>query len=160
MFTRAAPALFSRLKNEIHRAVKVFVLGQVLGRGQEHGHVAIVPTRVHLARVLAGVGEPVELLHGQRVHVCAQANGARAAAVFENTHHARFTQASVDGDAPLGEFGCHQVGGAQLFKAELGVGVDVAAHGADAGRLCDQRIKDFHAASLAAGDDLCVFVPW
>ena len=137
-FTRATPAFFGGLKNEIHGAVEVFVLGQVLRRSQEHGHMAVVPTGVHLAGVLAGVGELVELLHGQRVHVSAQTDGARAAAVFEDAHHACLAQAPVDGDAPLGEFLGDQVGGAQLFKAELGVGVDVAAHGADAGRVCDQ----------------------
>ena len=137
-FTRATPAFFGGLKNEIHGAVEVFVLGQVLRRSQEHGHMAVVPTGVHLAGVLAGVGELVELLHGQRVHVSAQTDGARAAAVFEDAHHACLAQAPVDGDAPLGEFLGDQVGGAQLFKAELGMGVDVAAHGADAGRVCDQ----------------------
>jgi hypothetical protein len=49
----------------------------VLGRRQQHGGVAVVAAGVHLAGVLAGMREAVELLHGQGVHVGAQADGAR-----------------------------------------------------------------------------------
>ena len=86
----ATAALFCRLKNEIHRAVKLLVLRQVLGRSQEHGHMAVVAAGVHLAGVLAAVVELVELLHGQRIHVGAQANGAVTGAVFQDAHHTRF----------------------------------------------------------------------
>ena len=153
-FTGPTPAFFGRLEDEIHRAVEVSVLGQMLRGGQQHGHMAIVTAGVHLAWVLTGVGELVELLHGQGVHVSPQTNGARAVAVFQDAHHPSLAQATVDGDAPFGELLGHQVGGAQLLKAELGVGVDVAAQGADAGRVCDQGIKDFHHTSLAAPRDL------
>ena len=146
---RTAAALFCRLEDEVHRAVKVLVLGEVLRRSQQHGHMAVVAASVHLARVLAGVGELVELLHGQRVHVRAQANGFVAAAVLQDTHHARFAHAAVDGNAPLGQFLSNQISGANFFKAQLGVGVDIAADGGDGGSLLGKGIKDFHSLSLA-----------
>jgi hypothetical protein len=74
-FARAATALFGGLKNQVDRAVKVALGCQMLRRRQQHGGVAIVAAGVHLAGMLAGVGKGVELLHGQRIHVGAQANG-------------------------------------------------------------------------------------
>ena len=79
---RAAAALFGRLENQVHRAVKIAVLGQVLRGGQQHGGVAVMAAGVHLAGVLAGVGKGVELLHRQGVHVGPQANGACGCAVL------------------------------------------------------------------------------
>jgi len=49
----------------------------MLGRGQQHGGVAVVAAGVHLALVGAGVGEVVVLGHRQRVDVGAQPHGAR-----------------------------------------------------------------------------------
>jgi len=94
--------------------------------------------------VLAGVGELVELLHGQGIHVGTQANGTVARPAFQNTHDACFTHAAMDGDAPLGQLLRHQIGGANFFKTQLGVGVDVAANGSDGGSLLGEGIKDFH----------------
>ena len=64
--------------------------------------MAIVAAGVHLAGVLAGVGKLVELLHGQGVHVGAQADGTVAVAAFQNAHHPRGAHAAMNGDAPLG----------------------------------------------------------
>ena len=75
----------------------------MLRGGQEHGHMAVVAAGVHLARVLAGVSELVELLHGQCVHVGAQANGSLARAAFQDAHHAGFTHTARNRNAPLGQ---------------------------------------------------------
>ncbi len=66
--------------------------------------------------MLARVSKLVELLHGQGVHVGTQANGAVACATFQDTHHACFAHAAMDGDAPLGELLRHQISGANFFK--------------------------------------------
>ena len=55
--------LFSGLKNKIHTAIEIRLgLGQVPGRGQEHGGVTIMTTRVHATIVLRAVGKVIVLL--------------------------------------------------------------------------------------------------
>lgn len=124
--------------------------GQVLGRGQQHGHVPIVPAGVHLAGMPAGVGEGVELLHGQRIHVGAQADGTWAVAALDDADHAGLAQAAVHRNAPLGELGGNQVGRAKLFKTQFRVGMDVTAHGRDAGRLGHDGVEDLHGDVVGA----------
>ena len=43
----------------------------------------------------------------------------------------------------------HNVGSANLLKAKLGVGMDVAADGGNAGRLGDDGIDGFHDGLLS-----------
>ena len=97
----AAEPFFGRLENQIDRAGKVAVLRQVTGCGQEHGDVTVVAASVHFARVFAGVFEGVGFLHGQGIHVGAQANGAAGACgTLNGTYHAGNAQAAMHGDAP------------------------------------------------------------
>ncbi|KAG0732488.1 hypothetical protein G6F23_014269 [Rhizopus arrhizus] len=106
----AATAFFGGLEDHVHDAREIAVLRQVLRRGQQHGGVAIMAARVHLAFVLAGVGKGVDLLHGQRIHVGAQAHGAVAGLVAaDDADDARATQAAVDFDAPFFELGGHHI---------------------------------------------------
>ena len=74
---RAAAAFFGRLEDQVDGAVVVAVLREVLGGGQQHRGVAVVAAGVHLAGVRALVREGVVLGDRQRVHVGAQADGAR-----------------------------------------------------------------------------------
>ena len=67
-----------------------------------------------------------------------------AAARLDDAHHAGGAHATVDGDAPLGQLLRDQIGGANFFKTQLGVGVDVTANGRDGGSLLGEGIKDFH----------------
>jgi hypothetical protein len=80
-------------------------------------------------------------VHGQRVHVGAQAHGAVAGAVLDDAHHAGGAQAAVDGNAPFGELGRHHVGGAHFFEAQFGMGMDVTPDGGDAGGLGDDASR-------------------
>ena len=75
---RAGAAFFGRLENQVDGAVEIAVRGQVVRRAQQHGGVAVVAAGVHLAGVARRVGKAVDFLHGQRVHVGAQADGARS----------------------------------------------------------------------------------
>ena len=82
----------------------------MLGRCQEHGGVAVMAAGVHLAFVLAGVGEGVEFLHGQRVHVGAQTDAAPAGAAVapgNDAHDASGSHAAMDRDAPALELAGH-----------------------------------------------------
>ena len=56
---RAAAAFFGRLEHQVHGAVEVAVLAQMLGRRQQHRGVAVVAAGVHLAGVRARVREAV-----------------------------------------------------------------------------------------------------
>jgi hypothetical protein len=75
---RAGVALLARLEDEIRGAVEVARLVQVPGGGEQHGRMPVVAAAVHPAVVARLVGELVLLLHRQRVHVGAQADGAAA----------------------------------------------------------------------------------
>ena len=148
----AAAAFFGGLEDQINRAIKVAVFGEMFGRCQEHGGVTVVSASVHLALVFAGVGKGVELLHGQSVNVGAQTNAAAASAAVsacQNADDASGAHAAVDGDAPIGELLGDHVGGAFFLEAQLGVRVNVFANGRNAGHVCEDGVDDFHAYSLA-----------
>ncbi len=126
----------------------------MLGGGQQHGGVAVVAAGVHLALVLAGVGEGVVLGHRQRVDVGAQAHRAAAGAVLDDADHAGLAQAAVDGDAPVGQRLGDDVGGAVLLKAQLGVGVDVTADGGDGGHVGQDGFDEVHGFDRSTSDGL------
>ena len=149
---RAAAAFFGRLEDQVDGAVEVAVLGEVQRRGHQHGGVAVVPAGVHLAVVLAGVLEGVELGHRQRVHVGAQADGAAALAAVapvHDAHHAGGAHAAVHGDAPFRQLFRHQVGGALFLEAEFGMRVDVAPQLGDGRGLRQDGFDQVHGHSLA-----------
>ena len=50
-FARAGAAFFGRLEDQVHGAVEMAVLRQVMGGTEQHGRVAVVAAGVHLARV-------------------------------------------------------------------------------------------------------------
>ena len=54
----------------------------------------------------------------------------------------------MDGDAPLGQLGGHQVGGAHFFKTEFRVGMNISANGGNRGGLGHNGINDFHNISF------------
>ena len=143
-FTAAALAFLGRLENEIGGAVEALALGQVLGRAQQHGGVAVVAAGVHAAVVLGLVAEAVHFVDGQGVHVGAHADGARAAAAGQFADHPRLGKAAVHLNAPGFEFCGDDARRAQFLERGLGVGVDVAPDGADFGLLLEDLFGDFH----------------
>lgn len=72
------------------------------------------------------MGKLVGLGQGQRVHVCSQADPL-AVTVADHADQSGFTEPSMHFDAPFGQFGGDQVGGALLFETEFGVGMDVTS---------------------------------
>ncbi|GAC1599607.1 MAG: hypothetical protein NVS3B2_00940 [Ramlibacter sp.] len=79
-FAGAAAAFFSGLEDQVDRAIEIAVLRKVLCGAEQHRRVPIVAAGMHLSVVAAGVGEGVEFLHRQRIHVCAKADRARTGA--------------------------------------------------------------------------------
>jgi len=150
-FSGATTTFLCGLEDQVDGAVEIPVFRQVLRGGQQHRGVAIVAAGVHLAGVLAGVGEGVEFLHGQGVHVGAQANApaaGAAVAAMDDANHPGLAHATVYGNAPFGEFLGHQVGGANLLEAEFGVGVDVASDLRQGCCLGEDGVVEFHTAAL------------
>jgi hypothetical protein len=96
----AAAAFFGRLEDEVHGAIEVAVLRQVLGGSEQHRRVAVVAAGVHLPGLRALVREGVELGDRQGVHVGAQSDRARARAVPDAGDDAGPAEASLDRDAP------------------------------------------------------------
>jgi hypothetical protein len=74
-----ADVFFSRLKNQVHRAVKILHLGQVTRRTEQHGGVPIMATGVHLAGGARGIGQVAGFMNGQRIHVSTDTHGTPAA---------------------------------------------------------------------------------
>ena len=123
---RAGAAFFGGLENQVHRAVEVAVTRQIVGCAQQHRGMTVVTACMHLAGVARRMVKCVEFLHGQRVHVGAQADCARRVAILDDADHAGDAQPAHDGNAPFGQARSHHVGGALFFVAEFRMGVDVA----------------------------------
>src|SRR5438067_7167506 len=109
--------------------------------------MAVVAACMHLARMARRVLKCVEFLHGQRIHVGAQADGPVRAAVPDDADHAGDAQAAHDLDAPFIEAGGDHVGGTLFFIAELGVGVDVAPDRFELGLMCKDGFDQSHSCS-------------
>ena len=77
---RAADAFFGRLKNEIDDTIESARRGEVFGRTQQHGGVAVVPAGMHAPGVRGAVREGVRFHYRQGIHVGAQPDRAGAAA--------------------------------------------------------------------------------
>ena len=150
-FARTTTAFFGGLENQINRAIKIAVVGQMLGCRQQHGGVAVVTASMHFSFVLAGMCKSVELLHRQGVHVGSEAHTASAStavSAVHHTHHTGGSHAAQNGNAPIGELLGHHIGCANFLEAQLGVGVNVFANGRYAGGVRQDGIDDFHNHSL------------
>ncbi len=148
---RAAAALFGRLEDAHHRAVEIARAGQELRCRQQHGGVAVVAAGVHLAGVLAGVGEGVELGHRQGVEVGAQADHAaippRVAAV-DHPHHPGLAQAAMHLHAPGRQPRRHHVRRALLLKAQFGMRVQITPQRGERGGFGHDGVDELHGSVL------------
>ena len=118
---RARVALLARLEDEVGGAVEIARLVQVARGGEQHRRVPVVAAAVHPAVVARLVRELVLLLHRQRVHVGAQADGAaaRVGPAAHDRDDARLADAGVMLDAERGEALADDLRGAVLLEAEL-----------------------------------------
>ena len=91
--------LFGGLKNQVNRALEILGFGQLLGRTQQHGGVAIMATGMHGAGMLTGIWFLGFLLDGQGIHVCAQSD-ALAFPIFQSGHQTMTADIARDLIAP------------------------------------------------------------
>jgi hypothetical protein len=127
----AAAVLLGGLEDHVHGAVEVARLGEVARRAEQHRRVSVVPAGVHAAGMPRGVRLVGGLVHGQAVEVGAQADRPAAARVAAGDHadEPGPREAAMHLDAERGEVPGHDVGRAPFLEGDLGMHVDVAAHG-------------------------------
>ncbi|MNZ85620.1 hypothetical protein D3C78_1044180 [compost metagenome] len=118
----ATQALFGRLENQLHGAIEVPGVGQVPGRCQQGGGMAIVAAGMHHTVDPAGIGQAGGFLNRQCIHVGAQPNGTPYA-IAQRCHHAGPAHAGADVIAPLAQALRHQRTGGELLEPKLGMGV-------------------------------------
>ncbi len=125
----AGVALLSRLEDEIGGAVEIARLVQVARGGEQHRRVPVVAAAMHPPVVTRLVREVVFLLHRQRVHVRAQADGAaaRVGPAANDGNDAGPADPRVVLDAECREPLADDLRGPVLLEAELRVHVQVAA---------------------------------
>ena len=125
----AATTFLGRLEDEVDGAVEVARRRKILGGAQQHGGVAIVAAGMHAALVRAAMVEGVEFVHRERIHVGAQADGARIVADPDGADDAGLADTRRYLQAPLLQLLRHDGAGPLLLEAEFGMGVDVAPDG-------------------------------
>src|SRR5436190_19173413 len=88
----------------------------------------------------------ISLVHRQAVHVGTQADASPAGFLVSSndTYNPGLGQAPVDLHAPARELLRDQVGGAALAERELGVRVDIAAHGGELGVIAADAFYGGH----------------
>ena len=122
--------LLGRLEEKDHGAGEARPqAGQHLGRAEEHRGVRVVAAGVHDALRLAAEGQVARLVDGESVDVGPQRDDTAGTAAAEDPHDARLRHGvahlETEGAQPLG----HQAARALLAVAQLGVRVQVTAHG-------------------------------
>jgi hypothetical protein len=117
-----APAISSSgwKTNLIVPANGVFILRQDLGRHQQNGHVCVVATGMHYARVLGLVFNIIFFVERQGVHIRPQHQNGTGAGSFQECNHPGFGHA-LGGQTQVLKVGLNHFCGAILFKAKLGM---------------------------------------
>ena len=119
--------LLGRLEDEAAGAVEAPVPRQVLCGAQQHGRVAVMAARVHLAVVLRAMREVVRLLQKQRVHIGPEADRPPAGAARQRADHTGAGKAPVDVEPEARQLLGDEVRGAVLLEGGLGMRVQVAS---------------------------------
>ena len=91
--------------------------------------------------------------HVGKMHACG--HDGHTAMLLAAAQYLAAHRDSLDGtvyrNAPRSELARHQLGGALLFVAQLGVGVDVAAQGCDGRRLGGDGVNGLHGSFPSIG---------
>jgi len=111
----------------MYGALEVSRPGKVLGGAEQHRRVPVMTAGVHLAVGGRAMGELVQLLDRQRIHIGAQPDRRRRVAASDGTDDPGSGEPAMHLDAVFGELGGDEIGSALLGKGQFGMGVDVAA---------------------------------
>jgi hypothetical protein len=79
----------------MHRAVEAPGLGEVLGGAEQHGGMPVVAAGMHAPGMLRAVGEFIQLVQVQRIHIGAQPDRPVAGANLQGADDAGLGQATM-----------------------------------------------------------------
>ncbi len=125
----AQTRLFRRLEDQHHAAARGRVGGQMTRHAQQGRRMAVVAAGVRDAGPGRGVGDVAVVVHGQGVHVGAQADGRAGLAPFNDGDHAFAADAALGLETQPFQHVEYQFGGARLLTGQFRVGVDVPPPG-------------------------------
>jgi hypothetical protein len=129
---RPAEPLFRGLEDEMHRTAEIARFGEIARGAKQHSRVAVVTAAMEPVRDRRAPGKAGLFVHGQRIHVGAQTDGAVALAFpFQDADNTRHANAAMHFDAPCAELIGHDGRRAHLFESDLGVGVEIAPEGGE-----------------------------
>ena len=135
--------------------VEIARLGQVFGRAEQHGGVAVMAAGMHHALGGGTIRNVVQLLDRQGVHVGAQADGAVAGAVAQHADHAGHAHAAMHLDPPGFELPGDDLGGAVFRHAKFGMGVEILPDGGEFGLVAANGIEGGHGGSQGSVAPCC-----
>ena len=148
----AAAVFFGGLEQQRHPAGEFAGFGQILGRTQQHGHMAVMAAGVHLAGDGRGMLGPGQLFDRQRVHIGAQADGRPSPLPVDDGNNAGLGDAGMDFvHANLAQPVDDEGGGVVAVKGQLGMLVQMtppALHFFSIG--CD-TVENGHGGLLMSG---------
>src|SRR5215467_12253020 len=107
---------------------------------------------MHDAWLAAAVRQIVCFHNRQGVKIGSQADGMGTIAVAEDADHAGSTHAAMNLDSPRLEHLCHPRGGSILGEAELRIGMEILADGAEVFLVSANVIDDAHNHRETLGD--------
>ena len=122
--------LFAGLEEEADFAGRRRIaLGEEGGDAEQHGGVGVVAAGMHLAGDFRGIGDIVDLLEGEGIHIGADADATATAggAAFDAGDDAGTADARLRLEAERAEVLGDEGGSLRLFEAELWVLVNGAA---------------------------------
>ena len=142
-------ALFGRLEYQVRGAIEITLGRQILRRRQQHGGMPIMPTGMHLSRVLAGMAEGVELLHGKGIHIGPQRNCTPGSTRLDDAHNTCGSKAPMNGNAPLRQLCSDHVGCTHFVETQFGMRMQVTPEGGNIRSVGNKGFNHVHAAIMA-----------
>ncbi len=129
----AAAAFLGRLEDQVDGAGEVAVLGEIAPGREQHRGMPVMTAGMHPARILRGIGQVRRLIERQAIHIGAQAHGPARPVAADHADHAGLADILGDLDTPLTQLVGDELGRTDLFEAEFGMLMDVAADRGEGG---------------------------
>ncbi len=125
----AQAVLFGGLEDQHHASARRRIGAQVTGDAQQGRRVAVVAAGVRDAGLGRGVLGAAVVVHGQGIHVGAQADGGAGLASLNHRHDARAADAAFGRQAHVLKGVEDDLRRAAFLARELGVGVEIPTPG-------------------------------
>ena len=132
----AASGLLGGLEDEMNRAVEIQprpVFAEVAGGTEQHRGMPVVAAGVHPAGVDGTVSKIIFFHDRQRIHVGAQADGARAAALAQSADNAGSGQATVHFQPIGGQLTRYKIRRSLFHEGQFRVGMQLTPDSFDIG---------------------------